>query len=208
MDHGLNNGLPSDVASAIPPSEKILWIGKPDWKSLAYHAFFLKYLLIYLLLAAVYSVSVYGKDIDLGLFFVSFTPYLLSGVLAGSVISFIAFLQSKNTVYVLTEKRIIIRSGIALIFLLNAPLKNIESIDRQFLRNGCGNISFSTTSKKRIPFLSCWPSVRPWSFISPKPAFRSVPEISELETIILSLVQHQKGNSHPSSLITNMGLTA
>jgi hypothetical protein len=85
-------------------------------------------------------------------FIVLFYPYLISGILAGLVLSLLAYFQAINTSYVITEKRIVIRSGAALIFLLNAPFKKIASIDKQLLKNGTLNVSFSPISKKRIPF--------------------------------------------------------
>ena len=50
-------GLPEEVGKSIPSDEKIYWFGKPNWKSLAYQAFGIRYLLIYFLICALYSVS-------------------------------------------------------------------------------------------------------------------------------------------------------
>jgi hypothetical protein len=144
--------LPIEVLSAIPQKEKLLWSGKPSWRGLAYHSFGLKYLILYFLGTGFFSISQMNESFLLAGFIVLFYPYLISGILAGLVLSLLAYFQAINTSYVITEKRIVIRSGAALIFLLNAPFKKIASIDKQLLKNGTLNVSFSPISKKRIPF--------------------------------------------------------
>ena len=190
MEEKMNN-LPIEVTSAIPVEEKLLWSGRPDWRGLAYQSFGLKYLILYFIGGAFYAISKMDKIFSLDVFLMSFYPYFLSGLLAGIVLSAIAYFQAINISYVITEKRVIIRSGAALIFLLNAPFKKISSIDKQKLRNGMVNISFTTISRKRIPYLSCWPSVKPWSIFNPKPAFRCIQWGNELEKIMLDAAENQ-----------------
>lgn len=190
MEEKMNN-LPIEVTSAIPAEEKLLWSGRPDWRGLAYQSFGLKYLILYFIGGAFYAISKMDRTFSLDVFLMSFYPYFLSGLLAGIVLSAIAYFQAINISYVITEKRVIIRSGAALIFLLNAPFKKISSIDKQKLRNGMVNISFTTISRKRIPYLSCWPSVKPWSIFNPKPAFRCIQWGNELEKIMLDAAENQ-----------------
>ena len=181
------NGLPEEVGKSIPSEEKIFWVGKPNWKSLAYRAFGIRYLLAYLVISALYSVAKIEILFTLSAFLTNYIPFLISGVIAGLILVAIAWLEAYHTCYVVTEKRIVIRTGVALVFLLNAPFKKIVSIDRQTLSQGRGNISFKTETKKRIPYWSCWPSVRPWSFLFPNPALRSIPDVAEVEIIIADL---------------------
>jgi hypothetical protein len=92
--------------------------------------------------------------------------------------------QVMPTVYVITSKRIIIRSGMALIFMLNVPFDKIANIDKQIFKDGCGNISFKLINNKRVPFFASWPSVRPWYFNNPEPTFRC---ISNVDVVALKL---------------------
>ena len=193
-----SQSLPSDVVSAIPPEEKVLWSGRPEWKALAYHSFGLKYLVFYLIFAALYCLAELDGAIVFGLLLTKFLPYCFSGILAGLVLTGLAYFQALNTAYVVTEKRIVIRSGVALVFLLNAPFKKISSIDKQILKNSLGNFSFTTNSKRRIPFLSCWPSVKPWSFIEPKPAFKCIANADKIEEIILNAAKNQLSSANTS----------
>ena len=202
------NGLPEEVGKSIPSDEKIYWVGKPNWKSFSYQAFGIKYLLIYFLICALYSVSKIEMVFSFSIFVTNYIPFLVSGLLAGAILISIAYLEAKHTVYVITERRIVIRTGVALVFLLNAPFKKIISIDRQTLSQGQGNISFRTDSRKRIPYLSCWPSVRPWSFLLPSPAFRSIPDIAAVEIIIADLAALNLENKGIKEKSGNDGVAA
>jgi hypothetical protein len=176
--------LPDEVGKSIPLGEKIYWNGKPNWKSFGYHAFGVKYFSIYFFVCALYSVSQIDSSFSFGAFFIKYAPYLISGILAGMILLFLAYLSARHTCYVITEKRIVIRTGVALVFLLNMPLKNILSIDMKALTKGQGNVIFKVQSKKRIPYLSCWPSVKSGSFLEPIPAFRSIRDIEKIGKLI------------------------
>ena len=80
-------------------------------------------------------------------------PYIISSFLAVLLLIAVGVSQVLPTVYVITSKRVIIRSGLALIFMLNVPFDKIVSIDKNIYSDGCGNISFKLLSKSRIPFL-------------------------------------------------------
>jgi len=185
------NNIPDDISSSIPKEEEILWYGEPDWKLMSWHVFGLKYLIVYLffsLFIVFYKPKDYINFLD---FFYEWLPYLICVTLASCFFIILAFIQTKSTHYLITNKRIIIKTGSALVFYLNAPFKRIISIDRQRLRFGRGNISFQTISKKRIPFLSSWPSVRPWYFANPQPCFRCIEDVEYVESIIASEARKQ-----------------
>jgi hypothetical protein len=178
------NGLPEEVGKSIPSGETICWVGKPDWKSFGYHAFGVKYFLIYFFVCGLYTVSQIEPTFSLKEFLISYTPYLISGIFAAMILLFLAYFAARHTCYVITEKRVVIRTGVALVFLLNMPFKNILSIDTKALAQGRGNVIFKVQSKKRIPYLSCWPSVKVGNFLEPIPAFRSIVDMEEVGRII------------------------
>ena len=181
--------LPDEVRKSIPNKEKIHWIGKPSWASFGYQVFGIKYLIFYFILSALYAVSQVDPVFTFFAFLVNFIPFLMSGVFAACILFVLAYLTASHTHYVITEKRIVIRTGVALVFLLNVPIKNIISIDKQRLAGGRGNLSFTAKSKKRIPFVSCWPSVKSGSFIEPIPAFRSISNIEEIGMLVTKLAE-------------------
>ena len=191
--------LTKEIEKSVPPNEKVLWTGRPNWVSLAYRAYGLKYFLFYFLITCLYCAATLEGDFSWMALLIDFVPFLISGTLAALILTFLAFISSNHTYYVLTDHRVVIQTGIALVFLLNMPIKNIQSVDRQNLRKGCGNISFSSETGKRIPFFSCWPSVRPGYFVRPKPSFRCVENILEVEEILISLVKMKFQHNSSSS---------
>jgi hypothetical protein len=174
--------------------KKICWVGRPDWKSFGYHAFGLKYFLIYFFICAFYAVSQIESTFSFGELFIKYNPYLLSGTFAGAIVLLLAYIAARHTCYVITEKRIVIRTGVALVFLLNMPFKNILSIDTKPLAKGRGNVIFKVQSKKRIPYLSCWPSVKVGNFLEPIPAFRSIMALEKVGQIIseTAILNHEE----------------
>tara|TARA_B100001057_G_scaffold499850_1_gene612139 strand:+ start:633 stop:1256 length:624 start_codon:yes stop_codon:yes gene_type:complete len=197
------NNLPNDISSSIPEGENVLWYGKPDWRILSWYVFGLRYLFIYLffsILIVFYKPRDYLHITD---FFIQWLPYLISIFFVGCLFMVLSYIQSRTTHYVITDKRIIIKTGSALIFFLNAPFKRIMSIDRQQLRFGSGNISFETISKKRIPFFSSWPSVRPWYFTKPQPCFRCINNVKNVEALLSREAKKQIDNNTSSTTLKN-----
>ena len=187
MNSGALDRLPKEFGKSIPSEEKICWDGSPDWRSFGYQVFGIKYLFIYFIVTALYAVSQIESSFSFSAFSINYLPYFLSGVFAGSILLVLAYVAARHTYYVITERRIVIRTGVALVFLLNVPFKNILSIDKQVLARGRGNIAFKAKSKKRIPYFSCWPSVRSGSFVEPVPAFRSITDIEHVGKIVANI---------------------
>ncbi len=200
--------LPDEVGKSIPDGEEIFWIGQPNWKSFGYHVFGIKYLIFYFVLCALYAVSQIELSFSLRGFFEQYLPFAISGVGASCMLFLLAYVAARHTYYVITAKRVVIRTGIALVFLLNIPLKNVSSIDRQNLTSGQGNLSFKVRSKKRIPYLSCWPSVRGTSILEPIPAFRSISDIEEIGNLIGRIAEKNRYSDELNVKPTGEGVAA
>lgn len=200
--------LPDIIRKSIPEEEKIYWSGEPSWLSFGYNAFGCKYLTLYFLFSAIYAISQIELKFSLGTFFSQYLPFLVSGTIAGVILYSLAFLAAKHTCYVITKKRVVVRTGVALVFLLNIPLKNVISIDKQSLSRGLGNLSFKVKSKKRIPFFSCWPSVRGSSFFEPVPVFRSITHIEEVSRLVGELAEENRPSKEFRPKNENSGVAA
>ena len=104
--------------------------------------------------------------------------------LAMAFLFVLAVIQARHAVYVVTEKRVIIKNGAALAFMISLPFKKIAAVNQQKRNRGIGTISFELVSDKRVPFISCWPSVRPLVFKKPQPAFSCVSEVENIGEIL------------------------
>ena len=117
-------------------------------------------------------------------FAVDFLPFLSSGILASFILMALAGIQSQSSVYIITENRVIIKSGAALSFLISIPFKKIKAVNLQKRKGSLGTISFELSSGKRVPYISCWPSVRPWKLKNTEPAFSCIEDVDEVATIL------------------------
>ena len=202
------NRLPNEVGRSIPDGERVCWIGKPNWISFGFNAFGIKYLVVYFILSAFYAISQIELVFSFGAFIGEYISFIVSGIIAGLILFLLAYFAAQHTCYVITEKRLVIRTGIALVFLLNVPLKNVTSIDKQSLLRGYGNLSFKPQSKKRIPYFSCWPSVRGGSFLEPIPTFRSIANIEAIGDIVGEMAEKNRERKDLKVKAVNSGVAA
>ena len=173
-----------NILDAIPEGESILWKGKPSFWGFSWYFFGLKLLAFYLIiLSVVFAARLTVTDFFTA-FVVDFLPFLLSGILTSCILMALAKIQSQSSVYIITENRVIIKSGAALSFLISMPFKKIKAVNLQKRKGSLGTISFELNSGKRVPYISCWPSVRPWRFKNTEPAFSCIENVDEVATIL------------------------
>jgi Bacterial PH domain len=157
-------GLPGH----LPAGETMLWQGSPDWKRLALSAFHVRGVAIYFAALIVFG-AVQGAWLGVGL--------TLAAAVAGlGLIVLGAWGAARTTLYTITDKRVVLRIGIALPKCINLPLSLIESADLSLHRDGTGDIPLTVTGVQRVGYLALWPHARPWKLATPQPMLRGVPE--------------------------------
>ncbi|MEN9931849.1 MAG: hypothetical protein RIS17_422, partial [Pseudomonadota bacterium] len=75
-----------------------------------------------------------------------------------------------------TNKRVVLRFGVALPKCVNVPLALIGTADAKPAGAGMVDVSLTPTVRFPLAYLQMWPHVRPWKFGSPQPMLRAVPE--------------------------------
>ena len=184
MEYKTKFEVHKNILDAIPEGESILWKGKPSFWGFSWYFFGLKLLAFYLIiLSVVFAARLTVTDFFTA-FIVDFLPFLLSGILTSFILMALAKIQSQSSVYIITENRVIIKSGAALSFLISMPFKKIKAVNLQKRKGSLGTISFELNSGKRVPYISCWPSVRPWRFKKTEPAFSCIENVDEVATIL------------------------
>jgi len=161
-------GLPG----RLPPGERILWQGAPEWRHLFGAVFHARLVAVYFALLAVGGLlmgSPVGAAITLG-----------AGLLCLTLLALFARMSAKTTVYTLTDRRMVLRIGVALPMSFNLPLKQVEAADLRLLGDGCGDVALRLNSQGRIAWALLWPHVRPWRMSRPEPMLRAVPEAEAL----------------------------
>jgi len=179
-------GLPG----RLPPGEHILWQGEPDWRAFARHAMQARTIAIYFgILMAWRLITTLSDGGGVGMALVdvlTLVPVALAGV--GLLVLF-AWLVGRTTVYTITNKRVVIRAGVALPKAVNIPFTIIETAQLKERGQGRGDIALALKGPDRIAFLHLWPHVRPWRLAKAEPALRCIPQAEQVGQILAGALE-------------------
>ncbi len=171
FEHEPVRGLPE----RLPAGEVLLWQGQPSWRALAVRAFHVRKIAIYFGLLLVWRVAsgLHGGTSPSGvaesLLWILPLPLAAVGIPA-----LLAWLYSRTTVFTITNRRVVMRYGVALPWSLNLPFSLVESAAVSVHRDGTADIPLVLTGTGRVSYLHLWPFARPWRINRPQPMLRSV----------------------------------
>ncbi|MCW2273068.1 PH domain-containing protein [Rhodoblastus acidophilus] len=182
--------LPSD----IPPGERVLWFGRPETKSLWRRAYRADWVVIWFALATAWTTfSALGEGTYAAVAAALGTLGL--GAAALAILGLLAWLAARTTLYVITERRLVIKSGIALQIFINLPFSQITAANVRAFGDDTGDVTITLAPGQHVSYIALWPSARPWRFVDPEPTLRSVPQAREvaetLGTALQAFVQEQ-----------------
>ncbi len=178
------------VPAPLPEGESILWQGAPGFRGLAVRAFHVRKVAFYFGLLMLWRLGWAqaggeGFAASLGKALV-LLPVALAAI---CILSLIAWGYARTTVYTLTTRRLLIRSGIALPVTLNLPLSRIDSASLKLFGDGTGDIPVKVEEGERIIGMYIWPNVRPWAWHRPQPMLRSVPDAIDVASRLASALE-------------------
>lgn len=169
---------PRGLPAPLPQDEAILWQSQPQWTALARSAFHVVKVTAYFgVLIAWNTADGWVNGEGLGPIVVSGLRLASVGAVAVAILALLAWLYARSTIYTLTDKRVIIRSGLAVPMTVNLPLARIEAAAVTRGESGTGSIALRPARPNRIALLALWPNARPWSLNNPEPMLRCVPDI-------------------------------
>ncbi len=174
-------GLPAK----LPAGEKILWQGGSQWLAFAVDALHVKAVAVYfaLLMAFRFSTAVAdGASILTGLQGAAWA--LVLGLCVEAMLLAYAWASAWTTVYTITNRRVVIRYGVAYQIALNLPFSKIDSAAVKLAAAGTGDIPLQLSAGEHVAYLNLWPHVRRWHFTHPQPALRSVPDAAAVAKIL------------------------
>ena len=187
-------GLPE----RLPAGEHILWQGAPDFRTVALRVFHLRkaaiYFAVLLLLRAGFAMSDGGTLLD-GL--VSLAWPLPLALTALASLCALAWMTARTAVYTLTDKRVVMRIGIALTLTFNIPLRSIRAAALRQAHRGSGDIVMQLAGPDHIAFLHLWPHVRPWHLARPEPMLRAVADAPKVAALLAQAWSHVTGVAAP-----------
>ena len=162
-------GLPGE----LPADERIVWQGSPEWKRLAVDAFHVRPVAAYFAVLVGWAAALGNGQGALVTLAVGAGGMIVLGLLAWSA--------ARMTVYTLTDKRIVLRIGVALPKCINLPLSQLESADLDAAR---GNIALKVSGAQRLGWIALWPHARPWRLNRVEPMLRALPDAAKVAALL------------------------
>jgi hypothetical protein len=188
FDFEPERGLPAK----LPEGERVLWKGAPQAAGLAVRALHARKVALYFLVLALWKGgSAYSAGLPPGEAVTHAGVMLLFGLAAVGILSLIAWGYARTTVYTLTDKRLVIRSGIALPVTVNLPYARIDSASLRLFSDNTGDVSLTPNSADRVPAVLIWPHMRPWRFRRPEPMLRSVTDAVHVASLLTAALKGQ-----------------
>lgn len=179
-------GLPAD----LPRGERLLWQGSPDWRSLARHGFHVRKFAFYFLLLIAWRGAEGVADGEAASSVILGCGWLLLlGAVLVAMLTGLAKLTAKNTVYSVTNRRIVMRHGIALPMSVNIPFTIIDAASMRAYADGTGEISVALLPGQRLGYILTWPHVRPWRLSKPEAMLRTVPDVARVATLLIDALR-------------------
>jgi hypothetical protein len=163
------------IDEALPPGEVLLWQGRPDLRTLTFRVLHLRAVLIYwLVVAGGFVLASLFTDRGTGALAADLVWLVVVGMVGAGILYGLAAAIRKSTTYALTDRRLVIRLGVALPSVFNLPLDQVDSVDLRALGGGMGDLVFTPAGTDRVGWLFLWPHAKPWALRDPLPAFRAL----------------------------------
>lgn len=174
-------GLPG----ILPAGETILWQGSPDWRALARTAFHTRLVAGYFAVLAGWAlVGALVQGVRAPADLVGTALTVAVGTAGVALLHLLAWASARTTIYTLTDRRIVLRIGIALPKCLNLPLGLIGAVDLAQHGDGTGDLPLAVTGRQALGYLGLWPHARPWKLATPQPMLRAVPDAAAVAALI------------------------
>ncbi|WP_082355913.1 photosynthetic complex putative assembly protein PuhB [Novosphingobium sp. AAP83] len=171
-DHEPIRGLPGD----LPAGEEILWQASPDWRTFARSALYTRYVAGYFAILALFGIlsgSIFGA-----------VTSVVAGVIVHALLVLFAVQIGRTTVYTITNRRVVLRIGVALNKCINLPLRQIASANLRPQPEGRGDIALTLLGKHNLGYAVLWPHARPMHFARPQPMLRALPDAAHAANIL------------------------
>lgn len=178
-------GLPQK----LPDDERILWRGRPATFTFAVQALPVRMAAIYLGVFTAWRVvnlassGATGDAIANAIGVAAF-----AGLAGGALLLGIGALMARSTIYTITDRRIVIRFGVAIRKYVNIPFVAIESAGLKLHARDAGSIALTTKRNARISFMRLWPHARIRRRAAPEPILRAVPDAADVARILCDAV--------------------
>lgn len=168
------------VDEPLPGGERLLWQGSPEARVLARRAFRVRWVAGYFLVLAGVAALAGGPGSALA----RVSWLLLLGAVATGMVAGYAWLVERTTVYALTDRRVLMRVGVAFPSVFNLPLPLVGEAYQRRNRDGSGDVALEIRGSERVGYAFLWPHTRPWRFAEPQPMLRGLAEVEPVAELL------------------------
>ncbi len=161
----------------------MLWQGAPHWLGLARRVLHVRKIAAYFAILAVWCAgsAIFTNSPRL---WYSLVALVVLGFLAIGMLCIFAWLVARTTVYTLTDRRVVLKIGIALPISLNLPFRQIDSASMRLYPDGTGDIPLLMNGPTRMGITLLWPHVRPWRLQRVQPMLRVIPDAARVARLL------------------------
>lgn len=185
-------GLPEK----LPEGEQIVWQGEPDWRCLARRAFHLRKVALYFALLLTWLLVSQWRDGASAAAMTTAATWTVSlAAVALAILGLLAWAQARSAMYTLTNRRLVLRFGVALPMMINLPLSKLQAADLVSYGSSRGDIALSLVPGERASYWALWPHVRPWHFSSAQPMLRGLSDAGKVARLLAQQVATAESHS-------------
>ncbi len=174
-------GLPA----TLPRGEFVLWQGTPSWRAFARQVFRTRAIAILVALAALARIAfAMSGGASLGTAIGEASVIVVFGFAGIAILMLLAWFVQKTTVYTITNKRLVMRVGVAIQKTFNIPFAVVEGAALRANSNDVGSLSLQLKPGVSLAYLILWPHVRPWRMRQTEPTLRAIPQASSVAKLL------------------------
>jgi hypothetical protein len=176
---------PRGLPGPLPAGESILWQGGPSAAAIRRGPLHLRLLVLYFAAAAVFVAGIaWSEGRSLAQLAISLGSIAAACLAVLALARGYAALVARTSVYTITNRRVVMRIGVALPITLNLPFASVVGAGLRLDRDGAGDIPLKMGGTGRIAFLHLWPHARPWRVSPAEPMLRGVPDAAQVAAIL------------------------
>ena len=182
----------------LPEGERVLWQHSPAWKTYSRRVFHVdKFALYFLIIIAWVAISAFINSGEIAAVLRSLVWSVPAALGALVLLTLFAWMYARTSVYTITNKRVVIQSGLAFETSVNLPFSKIVSADMKTYKDGSGNIEL-TLSGPRLLYSMLWPNVRFLKLNRPTPMLRALENPKQVADILgQALAADQTAETEP-----------
>jgi hypothetical protein len=190
-EHEPVRGLPD----FLPDGEHMVWQGGPGWRPMALRVFHVRKVAVYfVLLGAVHIGLQWVEGASLATAGNGALWLITLGAMAIGILALLAWLYSKTTIYTMTDRRLVLRFGVAVPMMINIPWDRIDSVGMLRHKDGSGDIILTLSAGRKMSYWLLWPHAKPWRFSPVHPSLRALASVEDVAERLQQAIAGQTKN--------------